>query len=267
MDYEAPFAQPPGKLHLPDDIRERLTAIGPEWWPTRVPDDILARLDFGWLQALQQFDHWSLYQVGRLKDQPAQSVRSLPLPNYIVFQWWAKLRFALALRRGDFAQASAEVRHLGDLLRSQRRLVSEMIAVVIYTLDVIARERAEAAGYDVSSWPQGDREQLDLVRPVAFAARAFTHSGVSEQTMRKALACMPSPCATLAEGVRANRSLGAFGSTDNFEILQQLAAERGCEGALLERMAWSAELGATEALDELDGELGGVLPRMLEHWP
>jgi hypothetical protein len=130
IDYEKPLDDPPGRLHLPDELRERITSYGSEW-PTRITDGDLAGLDFSWMAAIAQFDHWTVLGAGRLRDVPVRNVFRDPIPNYVSLMLWSKLRFALGFRRGELAAASAEVRHLADLIQSQGILLAEMVAVAL----------------------------------------------------------------------------------------------------------------------------------------
>jgi hypothetical protein len=270
MDYEKPLDNPPGRLHLSPALKQSFDRYGTDWL-TRISDEDLAPLDFTWMEQLLEFDHWSLLGAGRLKDTPMTVAMTFPLPNYVVLQYWVKLRLALSLRRGDFAASAAQIRHLADLTDSQGLLIAKMIAVALYKIEAGARARAMMAGYDVSGWPASDVQQLDLVRPLAFSAMYFTYPGVSPQTLRKAVACMSSPCTALAEGVGANRSFGAYAASDNLELVVQLAQERGCERELFDRSAKSAEVSAAEALEStgIDSglDVGGQLPRFLDPLP
>jgi hypothetical protein len=67
MDYEKPLDEPTGKLHLSQAFRDRISGYHQDW-PTLIKDQDLAGLDFSWMAALQQFDHWSLFGAGRLRD-------------------------------------------------------------------------------------------------------------------------------------------------------------------------------------------------------
>ena len=51
IDYEKPLDNPPGLLHLADELRERITSYGSEW-PMRITDTDLSGLDFTWMTAL-----------------------------------------------------------------------------------------------------------------------------------------------------------------------------------------------------------------------
>jgi hypothetical protein len=176
---------------------------------------------------------------------------------------WSRLRLAAAFRRGDFAQASSDVRHLADLIRTQEILIAEMIAVAVYRLDARAREVAVARGVDVAGWPQPDLEQLDRHRRTAFASLYFTFPGVNPGTLRKAVGCMPSPCSALLEGAGANRTVGAYGSVDNLDLVSDLAREHGCESATLDRARRTRELVPSEALDSAGEDISGRIPKLL----
>lgn len=174
IDNERPLDQPPGKLHLPEELAQRLGPAGPQGnqsdWGVRIPGADLAALDFSWLKALARFDHWTVLSAGRLRSFPANDFFSTPIPNYISLTQWSKLRFVLARRRGDHAAASSEVRHLAALLRTQNILISDMIAVALYRIDDAARLSATAAGADVSGWLPADLDGLDRFRQMAFAS-------------------------------------------------------------------------------------------------
>lgn len=268
IDYEKPLDQPPGRLHLPDELAQRLGPLGPQGnaadWGVRITSADLAALDFSWLTALAQFDHWTVLSAGRLRDFPANDFFSTPIPNYISLTQWAKLRFALARRRGDHAAASAEVRHLAGLLRTQDLLISEMIAVALYRTDDAARRFAAAAGADVSGWPPADLEALDRFRQVAFASMYFTYPGIKPETLRKAVGCMITSCTSLIEGAGANRAFGSYAS-DNLQLVLDLAAKRGCEPAMLTRAAATDEVPAAKALEILGDDLETQIPKRFPH--
>ena len=261
IDYEKPLDQPPGALHLTDELRAHLLAGFPDW-SQRISDGDLAGLDFGWMKQLSAYDHWSLLAAGRLKDFAPTDFFTTPIPNYVSLMQWAKLRFALARRRGDHANASVEVRHLADLIRSQNLLISEAVAVAMYKIDGSARGGAVAAGGDVSGWPTVDTVGLDTDRSEAFAAMYFTYPGVKPETLRKAVACMPAPCAALGEGAGANRAFGAY-SSDNLQLVLELAKSHGCEQALFDRAVASREVSAQEAWEQAGDTLDGQIPKYL----
>jgi hypothetical protein len=261
IDYEKPLDEPHGRLHLAAELSERLASYGPDW-PGRITDRDLAGLDFSWLPALAPFDHWSLLGAGRLRDVPPGNSFADPIPSYVSLRQWSQLRYALARRRGDLVQASAEVHHLADLTRSQGILIAEMTAVAMLRLDEHAMQMAGAAGYDVSGWTPPDVEQFGLYRRMEFASVYFTYPGVSAETVRKAVGCMPSPCSALLEGAAANRSFGKYGTTDNLALLGELFTARGCEAPSLARVLRSRELLAPEVLSEgLPEDLEGRIPK------
>lgn len=262
IDYEKPLDQPFGRLHLPDELRQRVGGYGADW-PTRITDQDLAGLDFGWMAQLSAFDHWSLLGAGRLHERPADDFFRDPIPNYVGLQAWAKLRYAAALRRGDLAAASAEVRQLAELVRSQGILIAEMIGITILRFDAQARLRFLQAGQDVGGMPPNDLEAIDRERTLVRASMYFTYPGVSPATLRKAVECMPSPCGALVEGLGANRGFGAYGATDNLALVQELAQARGCEPALLARVVGTREQPPSEVLEVLADELDTQIPTKL----
>ncbi len=255
MDYDVPMGELPGRLHLPGELRRRITGYGVDW-PTSVTDEDLSTLDFTWMAELGTYDHWTLFGAGRLRDvAPGSNVFADTIPNYLSLLHWSRLRYAIALRRGDVLQASGEVRHLADLIRSQGILVAEFSAVLVYRLDASARDTAAERGLDVSAWPATDPEQLDRHRRMAFASLYFNYPGVRPDTVRKAVACMPAPCSALVEGAGANGAFGAFGATDNRALLKKLATENGCEAAAFEYFSHNQEIPAGDALAGLSNEI------------
>src|SRR5712692_5285667 len=145
IDYEKPLDDPPGLLHLPEELSKRVAGYGSDW-PLRIDERDFGSLDFTWMAQLRQFDHWTVLAFGRLRDVPADNIMRDPIPNYLSLLLWSKLRLAMALRRGDAAAASSDVRHLADLIRSQDILIAEMIALALYRIDAHARTFAAAAG-------------------------------------------------------------------------------------------------------------------------
>jgi hypothetical protein len=262
MDYEHPLENPPGALHLADDLRARISSYAADW-PARISAADLAGLDFSWLGELARFDHWTVLSEGRLRDLPVDNALFYPIPNYSSLMAWAKLRYALGLRRGDAPAAAAEVRHLAELIRSQRLLISEMVSIWLLKADVRAREAAAASGADLAGWDPLDPAQLDRQRRGSFASMYFTYPGVREETLRKASGCMPAPCSALIEGVVAARSFGSFASRDNLPLIRELYASNGCEPALLERIGAARELDPGEALELAADDLPAQIAKHL----
>ena len=260
VDFEKPFDQPPGRLHLSEELRQHLTAGPGTDWGAKITDADLAALDFSWLTALARFDHWTVMSAGRLKAYTTDDFFSFPIPNYISLMQWAKLRYALARRRGDHASASAEVRHLADLIRSNNLLIAEAIAVALYRIDAGAREAA--AGADIPDWPALDGSLLDTQRHVAFASMYFTYPGVKPETLRRAMQCVPMPCVALVEGVGANKAFGSYGG-DNLAVVTELAASNGCEKALIGIATSSRDLPAADAIQRMGDDLYAQIPRHL----
>lgn len=260
IDYEKPLDEPPGRLRLPEELRERLRQYGADW-PSKITDADLAGLDFRWLAELTRFDRWSLLAASRLRDVPPDFL-SEPIPNYVSLLQWSKLRYALALRRGDLLRASSEVLHLADLVRSQGLLIAEFTALALLRLDRHARDAAAAAGLDVGTWVTTPQDRLDEHRRVTTASMYFAYPGVSRDTLRKAAGCMPSPCPALLEGVGIHRAVGPLAATDNGDLLRELAEQRGCDLSSFDRYVRAPELGGDEA-HQFASELGTRIPEAL----
>jgi hypothetical protein len=257
IDYEKPLDDPPGLLHLPEELNKRVAGYGSDW-PLRIDERDFGSLDFTWMAQLRQFDHWTVLAFGRLRDVPADNIMRDPIPNYLSLLLWSKLRLAMALRRGDAAAASSDVRHLADLIRSQDILIAEMIAIALYRIDAHARTFADAAGTGLAGWPAGDPEQFDRHRRAAFASIYFTYPGVDPDVVRKAIDCAPTPCVALVEGAAANRAFGAYGGIDNFALVRELAAAHGCEAPVFDRVSTSREISAADALEASEGMEGQI---------
>jgi hypothetical protein len=265
IDYEKPLDHPPGLLHLPSDVVARIQGYGADW-PTRISSQDIAGRDFSWLEALGQYDSWSVLSAGRLRDFPVGNVFYEPIPNYTSLLILAKLRYALSFVTGDFLEASAEVRHLAELMRSQGLLISELSGLMLYRFDALARIAAAAAGLDVSTRPSIDVTDVEGWRNTDWASVYFTYPGVSRETLTRALGCMPAPCSALVEGMGMSRTLGAYGATDNRQLLSQLARDQGCETAVFDRLGAAQELSAAEvvATPDMLKFVSGEIPRLLD---
>jgi hypothetical protein len=246
MDYEKPLDEPPGSLHLPDELRMRLYGAG---WLDKVTDADLQR-DFSWLTELQQFDHWSLLGAGRLRDYVPTDAPHASIPSYASLLAWAKLRYALGVRRGDLPVAQTEVRHLADLMRTQGILLGEMCAIYLYKLEA----QAGAPG-------ALDPDQLGRRRELDFAALAFAYPGVDPAIVRRAMSCATAPCTAMVEAVVMNRSLSGAAGSDNLAVLGELSSARGCDSDLFARFKTTREYATDEALGELADDLPQAIPK------
>ncbi|MBS2023913.1 MAG: hypothetical protein JST92_16030 [Deltaproteobacteria bacterium] len=259
-DYEAPLDKPPGSLHLNDELRARLNGYGADSM-LKITEQDVQGLDFTWMTQLLAFDHWTLLTAGKLKDWSFEDWFNSPIPNYSTLSWYAKMRFAMALRHGDLLQASREVRHLADLERTQGIVIGEMVAIATYGVDQRARELAAAAGKDVTGWPVIEQDTLRLQRQMSFGSFYFAYPGVKPETVRKVAGCMPAPCEALNEAAGANKVLGAYAETNNLDLIGELAKAKGCEQAVLDRARTAKELTSGEALDELLDDLDQQIPQ------
>jgi RNA polymerase sigma factor (sigma-70 family) len=263
MDYEKPLDDPPGKLHFAAPFRDRIHAYGDDW-PALITDQDLAGLDFAWLHALEQFDHWSVYGAGRLRDVPTGgNIYASVIPNYTSLLYWAKLRFAASLRTGDTLQANQDIEHLSMLIRSQDLLIGVGVSLLMARYESQMRGAFVAQGGDISKWAAPDLGSLQEEKQLEFASIYFSYPGVSEATLRKAFACMPSPCTSLMEGAAANQAIGAFIDSDNSALIRSLSQERDCDQAPFDRAFASDGLTSEEALSSQIGDLDTEIPRLL----
>jgi len=198
-----------------------------------------------------------------LRQVPPSDLFTDAIPSYGHLMLWAKLRYALAFRRSDLQAAVREVRHLAMLVRSQRLLLAESVAIAMGRFEIHAREAAAARGADVAWWKAPDTEQLDRQRRVAFASVYFSYPGVRGTTLRQAAGCVPSPCVMLIEGATANRLLGAHGATNSSELVESLLERYSCEPEVLLRVRQGRRRSANNPLDEVRSALGEQIAQHL----
>ncbi len=262
VDYAEPFDQPPGALALPRPLRARFVEYQQDWL-TRITDADLAGLDFSWMAALAQFDHWSLSGDPRYLRPPPGNPYAQPVPDYLELLYWAKLRYAAAARAGDWSAAYAQVNQLATLIRSQQILLAQVFANMMLALGEKARPLALQSGADISADIPVDVDQLLSLSRLDRASLYFTYPGVSDETMTRALRCAPAPCLALLEGAGSNRALGMYVESDHFALIERLAQQLGCELGPIERMGQSSQLDPGEAIDSIAPNLSGQLDRLL----
>jgi hypothetical protein len=190
-----------GMLHLPASITQRM-GNPPNAWRKAGPE-LYAGLDFTWMTELQQFDHWSLYGAGPLRDDKPTNFYEANLPNYITLQSWAKLRLLKGVHEGNLAQASVEVRHLAGLIASSGTLIGEMIRLAMYGIE---RKTWEELGQPM---PEGipSTDEAWRLRHSAFAGMYLLYPGVPRAVKEKALKCIPMRCSALVEAIGAAASM------------------------------------------------------------
>src|SRR5712692_9701796 len=171
-----------------------------------------------------------------------------PLPNYRSLMVRAKYRYVLSFETRDFMAVSQHVRHFADLLRTQGLMVSEMSAAALYHADAEARFAAANLGLDVSKWAIPDATKRKSWTQMTAAGLFFTLPGVSEATVRKALACMDSPCSAIVDGIGLGRSFVAYGGEENLNMLTNLATSRNCESEVIDRASQMPAVSSSDAL-------------------
>jgi hypothetical protein len=234
MDWEGNI-HPPGLLHPADDLKARMSSYATDW-PSQVTDADLSGVDLSWMKRLMSFDRWSM-PMDLLTTNPSNFFED-EIPNYVSYQLWAKLQLAQGLKNGDIAEASAEVRHLADLLHTQGTLIADLVGVAILRIEQRSHDALAAAGTDVAAWPAPtiDEATANELREVSLAGPRYFYPGVSPEVVAKAAACVTtSPCPAFLEGLGAQSVLGSYSSADNRELIEAASAKAGCDPKLAER--------------------------------
>lgn len=244
-----------GLLHLPDSITQRMSNPPGAW--RQAGPELYAGLDFTWMTELLQFDHWSLLGAGPLRDKEAANFYEEILPNYMPLMNWSKLRLIKGVHEGNLAQASVEVRHLADLIRSSGTLIGEMIRFAIYGLE---RKVWEDLGQPM---PEGlpSTDEAWRLRHSAFAGMYFLYPGVPRAVREKALACIPTRCAALMEAIGAAASLRQLLPEAQLD-LAWLQAQSPCDPELAARAARSPPITRDVITQNFMGGPAGIEPSM-----
>ena len=240
-----------GLLHLPDSLTTRMKDP-PLAWRRFGPADY-AGLDFSWMQEISQFDHWTLSAQGPLSNVDAVDYFTAPLPNYVTMQNWVKLRLVKARDEGDLAQASVEVRHLGDLIASSGTLLGEMIRAAFFNIE---RGFYEDLGVQPPA-PVPSADDVSQLRGVAFAGMYFLFPGVKREVREKALACTPMRCVDLMEAIGSTAALRNV-VPDAQGHLDWLRAQSPCDPLQAERMARGPAVPIDELVENYSGDGAGV---------
>ncbi len=246
-----------GLLHLPQPLEDRLGAAG-VGWPEAVSDTDLAGVDFSWMRDLRAFDVWTLMGAGPLRDAELGRLFEMTIPDFRLLMTWVRLRFARALRVGDFIDASTDVHHLAELLHSQGILISDAVAVFLFRLERQAYDAAKRLGRDVSGWAPAELADINAWKRLSRASPSFLFPGVDPKVMSRALECMPSPCSAIHEAAMVNASIGELSATDTREDFWNVAESRSCDAALLEKLRASKPSSPVYARSALAG------PQILE---
>ena len=198
-------------LALDDGLVRKFRAWGSSW-TDHAGDVELAGLDFDWMGGLGAFGYWDLVNGSRLNEVRHPDFESLPLPNFLVLQDWAKLRLLRARREGDFAEAGAEIDQLAWLCYTTETLIGEAVAAGMLLVEAEAHDAFAKAGVDLHGWRAPTRADAELLRHAALGAISFAEPGVPAELMDRALASPIGHCAALAEQagkLRLHRYLGA----------------------------------------------------------
>jgi hypothetical protein len=214
-----------GLLHLPATVTARLKDPDEAW--RQAGPELYAGLDFSWLEALGEFDHWSLASQGPLKDQRPTSVYESPLPEYGTLLSWAKLRLLKGAHEGTLPAAADEVLHLADLCASGGALLGELLRGSFHAL---VRRAFADAGRPVPDgvFTDADRRQ---VRAAGLAGLRLLYPGVPDDVRAKALGCIPMRCAALNEAIGFSSGLTQLRPASADDV-KWLTRQQPCDGAL-----------------------------------
>jgi hypothetical protein len=231
-----------GLLRLPDALYQQLKNPPAGAWRHLGPQ-VYAGLDFSWMQALLQFDHWSIAVASPLRDvAEVKSYADAPIPNFVTLQAWVKLRLLKGLHEGDLASASVEVRHLAELCGSTGSLVGDMIRIQMFNV-----ERGFVEEHHLSLQPALTFQQGQRLRYADFAARDFLLPGVPKEVRSRALECAPVKCTAIMEALGATSMVSDVAAGAQ-EHLKWLLAQSPCDPALAAMTAKFRPLPPTEIL-------------------
>jgi hypothetical protein len=110
---------------------------------------------------------------------------------------------------------------------------------------------------------------------VAAASVAYVFPGVDQAVMQKAIACSPTPCATIGEAAASHRQWDSASELGDADPFWQFAESRACDKALF-RLTKSQPGGGTRAMTKLLGAIpapleslfgSGISPRDEDHDP
>jgi hypothetical protein len=243
-----------GLLALPPALVDRIRAAGTDW-PTALTARDAAGLDFSWMAQLQGYDDWSLATVGAVADT-ASTIDPLwsPIPDYGVLTAYAKLRLVQALQQGDTAAALAQVRHLANIVASNGILIAQIQAARLISLEqpfLAATARPEDPPPD-SNAPVLDSAWLKRFRDLSLAGAEFALPGVDDAVFKKAMACVPDPCATISEAISMRVELRRISDQIDDPSFWSYAKQQSCDQNLV------ALLSATPSgsIEELAREIG-----------
>ncbi len=170
--------------------------------------ELTSPLDVSVLKQLQAYDHWAWEASepfrSHFEAHPDELAAASPIPNYIPFQWLAKVRLAQGYANGDLPAAMAEVEHLAMLIESSHTLVGSMVAKAVLKAEQKAYDRAVSEGkIEADPKHRWTSEDLEVLKHAAFAVSAVFVGGTSGllATQLAQRPELPGVCAGIAEGV------------------------------------------------------------------
>jgi hypothetical protein len=254
VDWDDP-QRPPGLLHLPEALRQRIISYGPAW-PAAITDADLADVDLSWMSELHKFDHWDLLADGPLRERRDHDFETAPLPKFGELRFWARLRLARALRDGDLSAASADIHQLAALMRSTETFPGGFTSNGVLELERAAFAAAAAAGRHVPEGLAASEADLAAEKRLGRASIYFFLPGVPAQLMERAATCNPRlRCPALLNGLAMRVQM-----TGEAGPLPALIAAQDCSADLARWIStaprrsqsqWLQDLGPPGALNRV----------------
>lgn len=170
-----------------------------EHWVEHADDPLVGSLDFTWMRGLSKYGRWNLVPGSPLEKLERRDLLKIPMPYFVDLITWSKLRLLRALKSGDYAAASAEVRQLAWLCYSSETLLGSMVALSILRAERTAHDAAERASADLQGWTAYDEAWLTAARHTLFAGLVYTNLALPDALQMRARAARAPRCAGLVE--------------------------------------------------------------------
>ena len=216
LTWEGSKSQPaPGdEFGLPKEWKEKLK--GWHWdWVKHHDEAVAGKFNFQFLKDLSKYEYWALDKHSPMADAIEAKVQwhLLPIPNYSLFQTWAKLRFLTVNNQTEALVAVNEVRHLMRLIYTNESLVSNMVVVALLGIEMqITDYWRVAKGYRIE-WQPTTPELRTAAKRALYAWPAFFDFSTPEEVWTATFSnssSLPGACAGAKEKSFSNSIARAF---------------------------------------------------------
>jgi hypothetical protein len=243
-------------------IPAHLPQTGPAFKDWLTSDLDVSTLDFSWMGRLYAYDRWDILQNSPIPLAQRFNWATLPIPNFIPLQLWAKFRLLHGLRTGKPVEAAKDVRHLAWLAYRTDMLLGGAIAAALLQLERQAYDSMQAPPAD---WHPMSLEQVARMRALVMSGPAFSQLSAPLEVARQARSCgepVVTRCSALAEASSYATYLKPLAKDKYREIYEAFAtefAERPCATSFSQTL-W--ERGVTVLEEHPDKILQGQV-----EWP